>query len=1321
MILNSKYFLFRVGYHSRPQSQNTSNHQVPQTMIHPHMRHSSSNQNPQEVANNILQMAASTYMPNQTVTVPLSKNRSAPYHIPPKSPHNNYAMQGNCSTSTSQQQHMGQAHQFAYPNSSPHQSSQGPCASPMSPNSAYLHSPTASHHSGQSIPNSSPQSVHSPTYGVSGPCAKSPRSVAPSPGGDVCSPCQMASPLSCQVNAPNASPHHQQLRVNVPSVNLSMYQGQMTSPNHQTTLNQYSPKTNAVTPPASNNISPYSNSSRSSLHSPQHNSSVPKSNISGQFFSDSASDIPESNPPSSLDKSNVNPLQSLQKLCMLPDHQVIDPKSVVSDACLESTSSYEQPKNLNSDADNHLGNQDQVSASKVNSPEHCDKISSDNGNEMAENFDDICSDMITSTDNSSQKSCLIIESENCQESSESSQIQSSEGCLSSEKVENVEEMEKTPSTVDHQSEQEAKTQVELQQCNESQEQTGKEQTNEAQVDQIPESDEMKQDGENQGQIVKQLEEKNKENLLSSDAEEVTIEVKEVSENGVHAYPNCGLVQCKAMISAEPDGCEQVICKSIGCKENDDILSEIIDYENVTKENNNEIIPQLNGDENSCIQYYRPKCIKKTKKGKKVNPSFNLNSKLSNVRENPFLVKTYSRRDQIAAKCQLRRSQMIRSRSLRGVPARLASAAQYSSVNYSDSDSDDGGVLLVREDIDFNRDQGSPFPVDCVSDDMSQDGDSAIDTEREEAILEEDLPSQQSSPAVGMEEQHFQSDESSDINNVLALDTTKNSQTLAVDGAKNQAKVQSKSHCSTKKEDKSNLGKSVRRNSRNGHIQSEQKNGKLDKSSKSSKSRKPQNNSLSRNVNKDKDEDEESSTEKESAASKTPTRPPSKRPSRKRRGASSLKYGDLYYSADYVLDSEEEIEVEKKSKSDRKESCGSKDSVKDEEAAVIVLNDDDEEDDDDNDDEDNDESDVGKEEILSSADKDSKLDSTVSCVEVSQRTRCKASYKSSLKNISVEEWTGMNIKKVSLVKKKQKEQSIPQLLEKVKEVISISDEDLETDVTETPEKSLTKSKKKKKAQNVKRASKSGKGKLKKLQKSHAKFDLMDEETEEINLRKTISIMKKKHNKKPERAKQDESKSRLTGPFLRVRNTEPTCCRVVNQYEEEPEVSDRKISKKVSTPITVSTVHMSKLSAEKSIHVPSSSLTEETNWVCELCHKHSSFKFLGDLFGPYYCEGNVYSSNCQEAPVNSDFKRNQQKTVSHSETRDSSQPKAKKLTKSAGVSQPPKELWVHEDCIAWADGVLLIGRKIYGLEEATAIASATVRYMSRINIILFYYLR
>lgn len=1033
---------------------------------------------------------------------------------------------------------------------------------------------------------------------------------------------------------------------------------------------------------------------------------MPLSNISGQFFSDSASDIPEPN-LSPQEKSNSNPLQSLQKLCMLPDHQVIDPKSVINDACLELTQSNEHPKNLNSDVDNQFQNQDQVSASKTNSPERCDNIS-DVKTKMAKTSNIICSDTLAISNDLSHESCSLDSSNRDLghvESPDFSKIEFSDNSVESDKSKNVSNIKfiqsgEKSSLVKEETEQmlETKHHSDLQTCNISQQHEVEQLSDEAQN-----SKEIQEHFENQGQnetqgdkevqqgdMTKEILVKDKENLLSSDAEDVTLDVKEISESGVHAYPNCGLLQCKTMINPETDGCEQVICKSVGCKENDDILSEIIDYENVAKENNNEIIPQLNGDENSCIQYYRPKCIKKTKRKKKlnINSSFHFNSKMfAKVRENPLLVKTYSRRDQLAAKYRWRRSQMPRSMSLRGVPARLASAAQYSSANYTDSDSDDGGVLLVREDIDFTQDQGSPLPLDNVSDEVSPEGDvsSANDTERDDIIsLEENQSSPPSSVVEG--EGSVQSVENINIHE-LALDTTKNSQTLAVDGAKNQAKVKSKSSPCAKKDDKSNLVEGLSRNStntQNGHIQSEQKNGKFESTSKSGRIRKSKNHSSAQNVKKDSDDDEKMVTKNKQSANKTPSRTPAKRSSRKRRTASSLKYGDLYYSADYVLDSEEE--VEQKSKIERREnnSRSTKDCGKNEEANVIILNDDDNDDD--------------------SDDNKSKIDKDVavlSAVEGSKRTKSKTNAKVTLEDVSVEDFSGTMTKNNCSELKQQKNSYIAKLVNEDGEVISISDDELGKEVKEKQKKSLLKDKKKLKSQNVKSGNKSGKGRLKKLQKSHAKFELLDDETEEINLRKAISIMNKKH-KKPERVKLDENKSRITGPFLRVKTTEPCCCRVVNQYEEGSEMSDQKITKKVSTPITVSTVHMSKLSAEKSIHVPSNSLTE-TNWVCQLCHKHSSFKFLGDLFGPYFCEGNIPSSSPQDTP-NSDLKKHKQKIVTNLDVGDLQQ-KTKKRTNLADLSRS-EEVWVHEDCIAWADGVLLIGQKIYGLEEATAIASTTM---------------
>ena len=46
----------------------------------------------------------------------------------------------------------------------------------------------------------------------------------------------------------------------------------------------------------------------------------------------------QAHPPPPPNTGSVNPLQSLQKLVMLPESQVVDPKSVVNDACLPSAS-----------------------------------------------------------------------------------------------------------------------------------------------------------------------------------------------------------------------------------------------------------------------------------------------------------------------------------------------------------------------------------------------------------------------------------------------------------------------------------------------------------------------------------------------------------------------------------------------------------------------------------------------------------------------------------------------------------------------------------------------------------------------------------------------------------------------------------------------------------------------------------------------------------------------------------------------------------------------------------------------------------------------
>jgi hypothetical protein len=80
--------------------------------------------------------------------------RPAPYHVPVSA---HYSMQNHVVNPEQMNR------QFNYPISSPH-NPHAARTSPVSPGSMYMHSP-ASQHSSQSLPNSSPRSIHSPPGG----------------------------------------------------------------------------------------------------------------------------------------------------------------------------------------------------------------------------------------------------------------------------------------------------------------------------------------------------------------------------------------------------------------------------------------------------------------------------------------------------------------------------------------------------------------------------------------------------------------------------------------------------------------------------------------------------------------------------------------------------------------------------------------------------------------------------------------------------------------------------------------------------------------------------------------------------------------------------------------------------------------------------------------------------------------------------------------------------------------------------------------------------------------------------------------------------
>ena len=192
---------------------------------------------------------------------------------------------------------------------------------------------------------------------------------------------------------------------------------------------------------------------------------------------------------------------------------------------------------------------------------------------------------------------------------------------------------------------------------------------------------------------------------------------------------------------------------------------------------------------------------------------------------------------------------------------------------------------------------------------------------------------------------------------------------------------------------------------------------------------------------------------------------------------------------------------------------------------------------------------------------------------------------------------------------------------------------------------------------------------------------------------------------------------SGPFIRVRGSidNPVSCKVVGGKEGEVG-SDGAPKSKPS--------HDSKRSAT------SFKMSDSVPWICIFCRCASSYKTLGDLFGPYHCHsdktdgttGDCALTSSQSSPPDRKSSRsrlvssslmsqrgpNQQTSTGSTSTsrRRSSSSKDVPVTEVAQDAVVLSEMWTHADCAIWTSGIYVAGNRLHGLEEAAVIASHTV---------------
>lgn len=1190
-------------------NQNRTQVRQPTTATsHVHSRH----QNPQEVANNILQMAAS-YQPSQTVQVPLSKNRQAPYHVPVSAHYN----MPNHVNNTEQMNR-----QFNYPNPSQH-NTHAARTSPVSPGSMYMHSP-ASQHSSHSMPNSSPRSIHSPSG-----CGNI-RSPVPSPAGSMRSPCHMQSPVNTPIN--------QQLHV---TTGQQMVQS---PPQHQM---GFSPKNNPLSPQG--------------IQSPHYKQQIQKSYLNENV--------------AAANFTANNPLQSLQKLCMLPDRQVVDPKSIVNDS---SPSPNQTQKNVSSDVDWNSTISETASVNNCTDGKNCDEMDNNSGiqTNLCTNSENSCSvqntalntvvdsyadDAVKKSSENTIKTDVDFEHQKLKylgqpcntetekqppfECVQGTNCELSERVTNFESSKNVLETHKKSETTEN-SFNSLQASIETKEVSDSifhatvvSEQINGIPKSTDHIDCIP---------------------KSSNTLHNSELTDNSLKAQKIPENSVCESESTRLEQTvEKSHDREQKSCD--ITDSIE-RSQDDQVSESV--ENICDKS------IVNGCDNTlCDDQSKPDISSDCRKDEvksMVNgiddsednsSDIELNKKDLFIKSEPNIEILEMDSDSLLNhKTDQRQKNDEKSdnkRHLREIPPRVASASPF---YVDDSDSGDEGILMVRKDVKYTYSRYSKIHRDINSHVSVSDNDT-FDISDEESLDRNSLDSDMS--------------KGFDCDIIQSLPKTVNGP-----------------------------------GSNPGHR-------------KKNSGSKPFKNRCSRNVISDtlgQGSKDKSENQKGNGRSK-------------RRRTATSKYGDeMYLGDDFALDSEEETKIERKSKRKRKPS-GDTSCVK---ANTKVKSEDVNLDSDDVEENDkkckkNEKTEtkfnciIKSEEIVLDSDEEEetgKIDQGKQKISVDQKLPNKTYIEPDIL-VSVEE---PEVGKTIATRRKSKLSGDIKSKVQIKEenedsqMDSLDSKDICIDIIDSSDnlgdgsdiitfKPITKqsssflpvaSTSKSQCENkplVQKAKPRTKSKLKvsKAGKSKSRGKLLDDSIKNMKLKKTMNLMKQNGKKKPEVPVKEK------GPILRIKDsgTPKEKCSVVNQLIEEN--SDKTAKNKRST-VRVSTVQVSKLPSEKSVHVPASLAGENTSWVCALCKKHSSYKFLGDLFGPYYTEGNLPED---EGSGSMDKKGKQKRQSVSVDSKSNS--KGRRKSKD---SMKPNEIWVHEDCAAWADGVLLIGAKMYGLQEATDIASSTV---------------
>ncbi|KAG8176221.1 hypothetical protein JTE90_008125 [Oedothorax gibbosus] len=192
--------------------------------------------------------------------------------------------------------------------------------------------------------------------------------------------------------------------------------------------------------------------------------------------------------------------------------------------------------------------------------------------------------------------------------------------------------------------------------------------------------------------------------------------------------------------------------------------------------------------------------------------------------------------------------------------------------------------------------------------------------------------------------------------------------------------------------------------------------------------------------------------------------------------------------------------------------------------------------------------------------------------------------------------------------------------------------------------------------------------------------------------------------------------FNGPYVHIvgNKNKPSSIKVVNVAQKEEEKVSKVQPKRSFNNNNANRIKKKPVGHLSTLSPTYDAFNRDKTWLCVFCHKGSHVGGLGDLYGPYYVKDKNPEST-KSSPASTSTGRGKRRKSEVDDTKPSKRTKHSVSHETPSRGKDPKvdpdladmrEVWIHEDCAVWCQGISLMAEEVQGLEDAITEARENV---------------